>query len=178
MYFCMNKMQFRVCVKLKLLHVWVHRFGLKDSLVGLYFEVSAFLELVSIFVPAKRRTGTPRRLALQVKLVPFNQRLASHQPELRSRSWTEREREKRQSHCHPITPAFFCGCAHWGGTNENLRARGWSQGQRSRVKVLMGSRMQSILIPSLVCFETGRFSLVWLAAASALFCGIITIAEQ
>lgn len=81
-------------MKLKVLHVWVHRFSLKDSLVGLYFEVSAFLELVSIFVPAKRRTGTPRRLALQVKLVPFNQRLASHQPELRSRSWTDRERKE------------------------------------------------------------------------------------
>lgn len=76
--------------------VWIVRkiSGLTDSLVGLYFEVSAFLKLVSIFVPAEGRAGIPRRLALQVQLVPFHQRLASHRPELRSRGWTERERER------------------------------------------------------------------------------------
>lgn len=90
-----------VCVEWNVLYVWVHkgvsRFSLKDSLVSFYFEVSPFLKLMSIFVPAKRRTGTPRRFALQVQLVPFDQRLASHQPELRSRSWTERERKETQS---------------------------------------------------------------------------------
>ena len=86
----MNKQMLHVrCVR-----VWSEvSFSLKDSLVGLYFEVSPFLKLVSIFVPAERRTGTPRRLALQVQLVPFDQRLSLHQPELRSRSWTDGERE-------------------------------------------------------------------------------------
>lgn len=63
-----------------------------DSLVGLYFEVSAFLKLVSIFVPAKGRAGVPRCLALQVQLFPFCQTLAWHQPKLRSIGWTEGER--------------------------------------------------------------------------------------
>lgn len=42
------------------------------SLVGLYFEVSAFLELMPIFVPAEGRARAPRRLALQVQLVSFH----------------------------------------------------------------------------------------------------------
>lgn len=67
---------------------------LSDSLVGLYFEVSAFLKLVSIFVPAEGRAGIPRCLALQVQLVPFHQRLASSQPKLWSRGWRETEREE------------------------------------------------------------------------------------
>ena len=65
-----------------------------DSLVGLDFEVSAFLKFVSVFVPAEWRAGIARCLALQVQLVPFHQRLAPHQPELRSRGWTERERKR------------------------------------------------------------------------------------
>lgn len=69
-------------------------FGATDSLVGPYFEVSAFLKLLSVFVPAKGRTGIPRRrLALQVQPVPFHQGLASHQPELRSRGWRDSEGE-------------------------------------------------------------------------------------
>lgn len=118
------------------------RFSLRDSLVGLYFEVSPFLKLMSIFVPAKRRTGTPRRLALQVQLVPFDQRLASHQPELRSRSWTERERKetiRATPVTLPIMPGCFRGCAHSGETAENLCAQ---------VKVLKRSRVESILISS------------------------------
>lgn len=67
-----------------------------DSLVGLYFEVSAFLKLVSIFVPAKGRAGVPRRLALQVQLFPFCQTLAWHQPELRSIGWREERRGERE----------------------------------------------------------------------------------
>lgn len=59
-----------------------------DSLVGFYFEVSAFLKLMSIFVPAEGRARIPRRLALQVQLVSFHQRLASHLPQLRRRGWT------------------------------------------------------------------------------------------
>lgn len=102
--------------------IQAHRFSLRDSLVGLYFEVSAFLELVSIFVPAERRTGIPRRLALQVKLVPFDQGLASHQPELRSRSWTERERKETVRAASHQT-CRGCGRARPGGTNEHLRAR-------------------------------------------------------
>lgn len=67
--------------------------GKKDLLVSFYFEVSAFLQLVPIFVPAERGAGVSRRLALQVQLVSFQQRLTSHQPQLRSRSWTVRDRE-------------------------------------------------------------------------------------
>lgn len=60
----------------------------KHSLVGFYFEVSAFLKLTPIFVPAEGRAGVPQGLALQVQLVPFHQILASHQPQLGSRCWT------------------------------------------------------------------------------------------
>lgn len=45
----------------------------RDSLVGFYFEVSAFLKLTPIFVPAEGRAGVPQGLALQVQLVPFHQ---------------------------------------------------------------------------------------------------------
>lgn len=132
--------------------IQAHRFSQRDSLVGLYFEVSAFLELVSIFVPAKRRTGIPRRLALQVKLVPFDQRLASHQPELRSRSWTERERKetvRATSHQAGLCP-WPCTLRRneWKSTSS-----AWCQGQRSQAKGLLPSRLESILISSQVRFS-------------------------
>lgn len=66
--------------------------ALAHSLVGFYFEVSAFLKLVSIFVPAEGRAGIPRRLTLQVQLLPFHQRLAANHPQLRSRGWPERDK--------------------------------------------------------------------------------------
>lgn len=130
-------------------------FSLKDSLVGLNFEVSPFLKLVSIFVPAERRTGTPGRLALQVQLVPFDQRLASHQPQLRSRSWTERER-KGDNQSHFPSCLAVSGAAHAREKQLKICAHGFrwhGDNRRSEVKVLMGSRVESILISSQACLN-------------------------
>lgn len=130
------------------------RFSLKDSLVGFYFEVSPFLKLMSIFVPAKRRTGTPRRLALQVQLVPFDQRLASHQTELWSGSWTERERKETQSELrqsHFPSRLALSVVVHAQGKRLKICALGFSwhgNSLRLKAKVPVRSRVESILISS------------------------------
>lgn len=90
------------------MQLWRLVISLIDSLVGLYLEVSAFLKLVSIFVPAEGRAGISRRLALQVQLVPFHQGLASHQPQFRSRGWTEGERKTEKERRRDIQSEGSC----------------------------------------------------------------------
>lgn len=121
-------------------HAGLSRFSRTDSLVGLYFEVSPFLKLVSVFVPAKGRTGTPRRLALQVQLVPFDQSLASHRPELRRRRWTEGQKRDSQSQDN-----YTSQHARLLPAEEAQVAL--SQG-KVKVKVLMRARVESISISS------------------------------
>lgn len=111
-----------------------------NSLVGLYFQVSAFLELVSVFVPAEGRTGIPGRLALQVEFVPLHQRLSPHQSKLWSRSWTqgkERRGEREGGGQLELGSVFFSFLSiKWRHTDTSVGDTQRSSGLKRRLSTI------------------------------------------